>query len=135
MARRAGSDQQVGEWVKSFGEQLGAELGRVIADSLERTLRSSIDLNEMARRLGGSTSGRRGRSASGQKALCSEPGCPNAVLAKGLCRSHYYRARYRAQKAGTLGKGAGRGRKASKKRRGRAKGPAASPAPTETAAS
>jgi len=24
------------------------------------------------------------------------------VLAKGLCRSHYYRARYRAQKAGTL---------------------------------
>ena len=29
-------------------------------------------------------------------------GCGNPVLAKGLCRSHYYRARYRAQKAGTL---------------------------------
>jgi hypothetical protein len=39
-------------------------------------------------------------------------GCGRPVLAKGLCRSHYYRARYRAQKAGTL----------QPKRRGRKRG-------------
>src|SRR2546428_527160 len=57
-------------------------------------------------------SGPRGRGASVARAVCSEPGCGKPVLAKGLCRSHYYRARYRAQKAGTL---VPRGRK----RRGR----------------
>jgi hypothetical protein len=39
------------------------------------------------------------------------------VLAKGLCRSHYYRARYKAQKAGTL-QPRKRGRRASRKKTG-----------------
>ena len=115
MARRAASDNRnMGEWVKTFGEHLGVELGRVIADSLQRTLLSSIDVSDIAKRLGGAGGGRRGRRASGEKVACVEPGCGNPVLAKGLCRSHYYRARYRAQKSGTLGKGRGkRGPKAS----------------------
>lgn len=143
MARRATSDNRgMGEWVKTFGEQLGTELGRVIAASLQRTLLSSIDLGEIAKRAsGGAGAGRRGRRASGEKAGCGEPGCANPVLAKGLCRSHYYRARYRAQKSGGAGRGK-RGPKAdaggSKRRRGRkgakATAGAASPSP-ETSAS
>ena len=82
------------ELVQGLGEQIGAELGRVIAQSVQRTLSSSIDVKEIARKLKG------GRRTS--KGICTEPGCGNPVLAKGLCRSHYYRARYRAQKAGTL---------------------------------
>jgi hypothetical protein len=127
------------DWVKTFGEQVGTELGRVIGESLQRTLLSSIDVGDIARRIGGGLgAGRRGRRASGQKAMCSEPGCPNPVLAKGLCRSHYYRARYRAQ-TGANGRGR-RGAKADapgpKKRRGRRTKTAAEPATTaETAAS
>ncbi len=86
----------MGEWVQGLGEQIGAELGRAIAESVQRALSSSIDVKDLARQLG---SGRRGRRAGGAKGACTEPGCPNPVLAKGLCRSHYYRARYRAQKA------------------------------------
>ena len=84
----------MGEWVQGLGEQIGAELGRAIAQSVQRTLSNSIDVKDLARQLKG---GRRGSS----KGVCTEPGCGNPVLAKGLCRSHYYRARYRAQKAGT----------------------------------
>jgi hypothetical protein len=101
----------MGEWVKSLGEQIGTQLGQIIAQSVQRTLESSIDVSDLARRLGAGL-GRRGRRPSGARALCSEAGCGRPVLAKGLCRSHYYRARYRAQKAGTL---VPRGRK----RRGR----------------
>src|SRR5207302_10693069 len=101
MARRASSDiRGVSEWVRSFGEQLGTELGRVIAGSLQRTLASHVNLGDIAKRLGGG-GGRRGRRAAGEKSTCSEPGCNNPVLAKGLCRSHYYRARYRSQQAAT----------------------------------
>ena len=92
MAR--GRSSGMAEWVQGLGEQIGAELGRAIAQSVQRTLSSSIDVKDLARQLKG---GR--RSAKG---ICTEPGCGNPVLAKGLCRSHYYRARYRAQKAGTL---------------------------------
>jgi len=102
----------MGEWVQSLGEQIGTELGQIIAQSVQRTLESSIDVSDLARRLGAGLGGRRGRRPSGARALCSEAGCGKPVLAKGLCRSHYYRARYRAQKAGTL---VPRGRK----RRGR----------------
>ena|SRR5437660_1159053 len=127
MARRASSDTRgVSEWVRSFGEQLGTELGRVIAGSLQRTLASHVNLGDIAKRLGGG-GGRRGRRAAGEKSTCSEPGCNNPVLAKGLCRSHYYRARYRSQKGG--GK---RGAKRGGGRRGR-KGSSA-PAANETAA-
>jgi hypothetical protein len=101
----------MGEWVQSLGEQIGTQLGQIIAQSVQRTLESSIDVSDLARRLGAGI-GRRGRRPSGARALCSEAGCGKPVLAKGLCRSHYYRARYRAQKAGTL---VPRGRK----RRGR----------------
>src|SRR2546430_15911807 len=83
------------EWVRKLGERIGAELGQVIAKRARRTIETSIDVEDIARRLGG-------RRARAGKAACSEPGCGNRVLAKGLCRSHYYRARYRAQKAGAL---------------------------------
>jgi len=102
----------MGEWVQSLGEQIGTQLGQIIAQSVQRTLESSIDVTDLARRLGAGLGGRRGRRPSGARAICSEAGCGKPVLAKGLCRSHYYRARYRAQKAGTL---VPRGRK----RRGR----------------
>src|SRR5437764_9816757 len=101
MARARGRPV-MGEWVQSLGEQIGTELGQIIAQSVQRTLESSIDVSDLARRLGAGLGGRRGRRPSGARALCSEAGCGKRVLAKGLCRSHYYRARYRAQKAGTL---------------------------------
>ncbi|HET9754451.1 MAG TPA: hypothetical protein VFP52_15880, partial [Myxococcales bacterium] len=62
-----------------------------------------------------------GRAGAG-RAICREPGCGRPVLAKGLCRSHYYRARYRAQKAGTLSP-------RSRKRRTRRATPAEAPQP------
>ena len=143
MARRAASGNRgMGEWVKTFGEQLGVELGRVIADSLQRTLLASIDIPDIARRLGGGASaGKRGRRASaGQRSACAEAGCPNPVLAKGLCRSHYYRQRYRSQKGGAPA--AARGKRAAKAtapaaKRSRTRKPAKTPVeaqPTETAA-
>jgi hypothetical protein len=92
----------MGEWVQSLGEQIGSQLGAVIAQSVQRALETSIDASDLARRLGAGVTGRRGRGVSGARAICSEAGCGKPVLAKGLCRSHYYRARYKAQKAGTL---------------------------------
>jgi hypothetical protein len=111
----------MGAWVQGVGEQLGVQLGQIIAESLQRSLESSINVADIARRLGAGAIGGRGRRTRGgaDRAICSEPGCGRPVLAKGLCRSHYYRARYRAQKAGTLqprrrgrkaGGGGGRGR-------------------------
>jgi len=111
MARGRDGDG-MGQWVQNLGEQIGTQLGQVIAQSVQRALETSIDVSDLARRLGAGLPGRRGRRPSGARALCSEEGCGKPVLAKGLCRSHYYRARYRAQKAGTL---VPRGRK----RRGR----------------
>src|SRR6266446_3859024 len=104
----------MGQWVLSLGEQIGTQLGQIIAQSVQRTLETSIDVSDLARRLGAGLGGRRGRRLSGARAVCSEAGCGKPVLAKGLCRSHYYRARYRAQKAGTL---VPRGRKRSEERR------------------
>jgi hypothetical protein len=97
----------MGAWVQGVGEQLGVQLGQIIAESLQRSLESSINVADIARRLGASSGGGGGggrgrRARTGDRAICSEPGCGRPVLAKGLCRSHYYRARYRAQKAGTL---------------------------------
>ena len=104
----------MGDWVQSLCEQIGTELGQIIAQSVQRTLEASIDVKDLARRLGAGIAGRRGRPL-GTRAICSEEGCGKPVLAKGLCRSHYYRARYRAQKAGTL---VPRGRKRQKRRGG-----------------
>jgi len=41
----------MGEWVRSLGEQIGNELGQVIAQSVQRTLESAIDVSDLARRL------------------------------------------------------------------------------------
>jgi hypothetical protein len=126
MARGRGQrNQGMGPWVQNLGEQIGMQLGQIIAESVQRSLQSTISVDDIARRLGAGGGGRRGRRArAGEKAICSEPGCGRPVLAKGLCRSHYYRARYRAQKAGTLqpkrrgrrsGDGAEKGRKRGRK--------------------
>ncbi len=101
MARGRGRrNQGMGAWVQNLGEQIGSQLGQIIAESVQRSLQSTIDVGDIARQLGvgGRGRGRRG----GARAVCSVAGCGRPVLAKGLCRSHYYRARYRAQKAGTL---------------------------------
>jgi len=109
MARGRGRrNQGMGAWVHNLGEQIGSQLGQIIAESVQRSLQSTINVGDIARQLG---AGGRGRRA-GQRAVCSVAGCGRPVLAKGLCRSHYYRARYRAQKAGTL----------KPKRRGRSSG-------------
>jgi hypothetical protein len=130
----------MGAWVQGVGEQLGVQLGQIIAESLQRSLESSINVADIARRLGASSTGvgggggGRGRRvrAGGDRAVCSEPGCGRPVLAKGLCRSHYYRARYRAQKAGTL-QPRRRGRKpAGGRGRGRRKATEASSAAGES---
>jgi len=107
---RGRRNQGMGAWVTSLGEQIGSQLGQIIAESVQRSLESTINVNDIARQLGAGGRGR-GRRA-GARAVCSVAGCGRAVLAKGLCRSHYYRARYRAQKAGTL----------QPKRRGRKRG-------------
>ena len=106
---RARSETSIDRWVETLGQQIGVQLGRVIAEHLQRTLESSVDLGAVARRMG-SAPARRGRPSS-DKTTCSEPGCGNLVLAKGLCRSHYYRARYQTRKGG--------GRRAEAGRRGR----------------
>src|SRR5713101_1050264 len=94
---RGRTNQRMGAWVQNLGEQIGGQLGQIIAETVQRSLQSSIDVQDIARRLGaGAGRGRQGRT--GEKSICSEPGCGRLVLAKGLCRSHYYRARYRAQK-------------------------------------
>jgi hypothetical protein len=103
MARGRGRrNQGMGAWVQDLGEQIGSQLGAIIAESVQRSLQSTINVGDIARQLGAGAGGRgRGRRA-GQRAVCSVAGCGRPVLAKGLCRSHYYRARYKAQKAGTL---------------------------------
>ena len=90
MASRRGGGGESEAWVKAYGEKLGAQLGLEIAASLKRTLEAKLDLGALVKRAGG-------RKVAGG---CSESGCPNPVLAKGLCRSHYYKARYKAQKGG-----------------------------------
>jgi hypothetical protein len=107
---RGRRNEGMGAWVNSLGEQIGSQLGQIIAESVQRSLESTINVNDIARQLGAGGRGR-GRRASA-RAACSVAGCGRPVLAKGLCRSHYYRARYRAQKAGTL----------QPKRRGRKRG-------------
>jgi hypothetical protein len=106
---RGRRNQGMGAWVTSLGEQIGSQLGQIISESVQRSLESTINVSDIARQLGAGGRGR-GRRA-GARAACSVAGCGRPVLAKGLCRSHYYRARYRAQKAGTL----------QTKRRGRTK--------------
>ena len=87
---------------RALGESIGAQLGKAIAQSVQHSLERAIDMN-LAKHGGGAgaKAGKPGRRAGGSGA-CTEPGCSNPVLAKGLCRSHYYKARYQAKQTGTL---------------------------------
>ena len=100
-------EPSIDRWVETLGRQIGVQLGKVIALHLQRTIESSVDLGAFARRMGTGTGGR-GRRPSANKGTCSEPGCGDLVLAKGLCRSHYYRARYQSQRGGVRRAEAGR---------------------------
>jgi hypothetical protein len=104
MARARPSELR--QWMQGLGDEIGAQLGHIIAESLRRTLESEVVLQALFSRLQGA---RRGRTR-GQAAACSETACGKPVLAKGLCRSHYYRARYRSQKAPSRRARKGRGR-------------------------
>src|SRR3954462_1719042 len=102
--RRQQSGGGMGAWVQGVGEQLGVQLGQIIAESLQRSLESSINVADIARRLrasstGGGGRGRRAR-ASGDRAVCSEPGCGRPVLAKGLCVSTTNTLRIRRRREG-----------------------------------
>ena len=106
MARQSAESGSL--WVQSLGESLGHQLGLAIAESMQRTLQATIDIGSIAASLGAGAGpvarkARRGRPpAAGGKAICSEPGCGKPVLAKGICRSHYYKQRYKLQKTGAL---------------------------------
>ena len=103
MARKAQSTESGAAWVNALGEMLGAQLGQAIAESMQRTLQQSISVSDLAARLGAGGGARRpGRPAKVAGATCSSPGCGKAVLAKGVCRSHYYKLRYKLQKEGKL---------------------------------
>jgi hypothetical protein len=93
-SRRAAVDAV---WIEALGHSIGVQLGKAIAKHLQTTLAESVDLSFLAKRLEGGAVGRRGRPR-GEDAGCTSPGCLNPVLAKDLCRSHYYKARYRSQK-------------------------------------
>ena len=86
------SDVNSDAWVRAYGEKLGAQLGEEIAASIKRTIEAKLDFSGLASRGGGRKS--KGGGCTG------EAGCPDPVLAKGLCRSHYYKARYKTQKGG-----------------------------------
>src|SRR5450432_3908696 len=79
MAR--GRPEGLKQWMQSLGDEIGAQLGHIIAESLRRTLENEVDLQEIVSRLQGT---RRGRSRN-QAAACSEAECGKPVLAKGLC--------------------------------------------------
>jgi len=109
MAR--GRTSGLGPWAQELSRQISRELSLVIAQSVQRIVEKALDKGELARRLGQAV----GRRAAG-KGNCSEPGCGGPVLARRLCRSHYYKERYQALKAGTL---------ALRRRKGRADEPEA----------
>lgn len=119
MARRSRSSPGLGSWLQSMGEQIGGQLGQIISETVQRTVQRSVSVADIARRAGASVGNGR-RAQGGQQATCTEPGCGRPVLAKGLCRSHYYRERYRAQKAGTL-KVKRRGKRQGKRAQSRGK--------------
>src|SRR5438309_543697 len=123
MAGRSRNSPGLGSWIQSMGEQIGGQLGQIISETVQRTVQSSVSVADIARRAGANLGN--GRRARRGQAVCTEPGCGRPVLAKGLCRSHYYRARYRAQKTGTL-KAKRRGKRQGKRASSRGKRKSAS---------
>jgi hypothetical protein len=112
MARR-GAGQKGAAWLSELAaqlEQLGAQLGHILAQEVRRHLESSIDVGAISQRLAGDGARNRRRGKRGDRSICKVATCGRPVLAKGLCRSHYYRERYRAQKAEIAGAGRGKGR-------------------------
>ncbi|MBS2023829.1 MAG: hypothetical protein JST92_15605 [Deltaproteobacteria bacterium] len=104
MAARKADNASSG-WILSLGESIGQQLGHAIAESMQRTLAQSIDVGAIAARIGAGAGKVRGPGrppATGSRAVCSMAGCGKPVLAKGLCRSHYYKTRYKLQKEGKL---------------------------------
>lgn len=98
MPRGRGRSSGLDQWAQDLGRQISRELGQVIAQSVQRIVQKSIAKGDLPRRLGGEG----GRRRAGDKGACVQAGCGNPVLARGLCRSHYYKERYQALKAGTL---------------------------------
>ena len=86
-------------WIESLGHSIGVQLGRAIAKHLQATLADSIDLSAVAKQFAAASGGRRGQKLEALATDCSSPGCANPVLARSLCRSHYYKARYRSKKS------------------------------------
>lgn len=100
MPRGRGRSSGLDQWARKLGRQISKELSLVIAQSVQRIVEKSFDADDLARKLGAGGADKRWRA--GSKGACSEPGCVNPVLARHLCRSHYYKERYQALKAGTL---------------------------------
>ena len=55
---RGRRNQGMGAWVSSLGEQIGTQLGQIIAESVQRSLESTINVNDIARQLGAGGRGR-----------------------------------------------------------------------------
>ena len=100
MPRGRGRSSGLDQWARNLARQISRELSLVIAQSVQRIVEKSFDGEDLARKLGAGGAAQ-GRRAAG-KGACSEPGCGNPVLARHLCRSHYYKERYQSLKAGTL---------------------------------
>jgi hypothetical protein len=115
MGRRSAKSGGSESWLPALAaqvEQLGARLGEIISEQVRRHVERSIDVGALSQQLLASAAGKRGRRGAAERALCKVVGCGSPVLAKGFCRSHYYRERYRLQKAeasAARGKRKGRG--------------------------
>jgi hypothetical protein len=115
MGRRSAKSRRNEAWLPALAaqvEQLGARLGEIISEQVRRHVERSIDVGALSQQLLAGAAGKRARRGAAGRAQCKVVGCGSPVLAKGLCRSHYYRERYRLQKveaAAARGKRKGRG--------------------------
>ncbi len=115
MGRRSAKSGGNEAWLPALAtqvEQLGARLGEIISEQVRRHVERSIDVGALSQQLLAGAAGKRARRGAAGRAQCKVVGCGSPVLAKGLCRSHYYRERYRLQKveaAAARGKRKGRG--------------------------
>jgi hypothetical protein len=121
MARRSAKSGGNEAWLPALAaqlEQLGAQLGEIISEQVRRHVERSLDIGALSQQLLAGAAGKRARRDAAGRALCKVVGCGSPVLAKGLCRSHYYRERYRLQKAeGPAARGKRKGRGGSRGRK------------------